>query len=486
MAKLTRPENCLPLSPVKRLTENESAETFVLRKKTLWALIFGALLIRGTVLATGYPSLRQDPDAYQAIAATLSSKGVFGLTAPDGQVIPTSFRPPLYPAILALFVLNDDETPDLRLIGLFHLAVSLLTCLFIYRAAQYALKNFADDRQVERLSLIAGFLIVLDPILIQQSTFVMTETIAAMLTSMIFWLIIKQHRNGWTWRASCILGIGFSLAYLCRPTFLAWAAIYLVGELAVTLKVKHKSSSEKGCNPIFKVSSIILIILITVSLWTNRNRIATGHASWSTTHGGYTLLLGNNPSFYQHLESGGMLSRWDAKQFTEAYAYRFGEDGRSEDFWLQDRGKSQMPAAPRSGLTEYEDDRWSYEAAVATIKRSPKTFIQSCVNRFYRLWTPFPFASPERSNTKRLAIAFYYLMLYLAAITGVAKLVKQGNWEILWPVLSLVLTLSLVHLFYWSNLRMRAPAIPLIAICAAAALTPKICPKKQAHYVVNA
>jgi len=37
----------------------------------------------------------------------------------------------------------------------------------------------------------------------------------------------------------------------------------------------------------------------------------------------------------------------------------------------------------------------------------------------------------------------------------------------LWPTFSLIAALTIIHAFYWSNLRMRAPAMPLIVICAA-------------------
>ena len=436
--------------------------------RAFWLLVFLAILIRGPVLYFANQSLAQDPDAYQAIASTLHFQKVFGLTTTDGETIPTAFRPPLYPFLLSYFV-TSNGSPDIRLIGLLHLIASVLTGIFIQGATKAILKGHTNLRRAEQVSLLAATLVILDPILVQQSTFAMTETIAALLTSMVFWLSTKRQSDDWSWKTSCGLGIAFSLAYLCRPTFLAWAVIFMAGEFIATLVRRRKQSTQFRRRRLLKRCAILLMILSTVGLWMDRNRRQLGHPSWATTHGGYTLLLGNNPLFYRHLESGGMLTRWDAQAFTTAYAYRFGEDGRNEGFWLRARDQSQPPVPPSPDLTEHSDDQWSYHAAMATIYRSPGTFFRSCVNRLYRLWTPFPFPSSDRSGLKRLVIAIFYLMLYLASCIGFFRLIKQRNLKALWCIASLFLTLSFIHMFYWSNLRMRAPAIPLLAVAAAAA-----------------
>ena len=77
-----------------------------------------AILIRTAVLYFGAESLKQDPDAYQAIAITIHEQGVFGLTAVDGQVIPTSFRPPLYPWMLSAVVNEQGNISRLAIAAL--------------------------------------------------------------------------------------------------------------------------------------------------------------------------------------------------------------------------------------------------------------------------------------------------------------------------------------------------------------------------------
>ena len=46
---------------------------------------------------------------------------------------------------------------------------------------------------------------------------------------------------------------------------------------------------------------MLLVTSAVVSPWVIRNRLVFGRWIATTTHGGYTLLLGNNPDFYRHL-----------------------------------------------------------------------------------------------------------------------------------------------------------------------------------------
>lgn len=447
-------------------TRSPSIGRNMLANRSLWIVVCSALLVRGAVLSYSNDSLQQDPDAYQAIASTLHTTGTFGLTAPDGQVIPTAFRPPLYPTILSTFV-NSTGIPDTRLIALLHLLAGLMTAVFCYGGTRNLLLSHTNEIKTERVSVIAALLVTIDPILVQQSSFAMTETIAACIVSSIYWQWTQQIKEAPRWKSRFTLGILLCLAYLCRPTFLAWSVLLLGGEILWHLVSKKYRTSRLGKKEVLKLFLPVVLIAVTVMTWAERNRRATGYPVWATTHGGYTLLLGNNPLFYRHLETGGSFQRWDATDFTRAYAFRFGEDGRTEGFWLQPRSPDQVPKPPDASLSEHGDDQWSYQAAKATISRAPTTFIQACLNRIYRLWTPLPFETSGRTSTKRVIISSYYTLLYIAAAIGMSGMFLGGKPLNLWPTFSLIAALTIIHAFYWSNLRMRAPAMPLIAICAA-------------------
>src|SRR4029453_18082217 len=94
--------------------------------------------------------------------------------------------------------------------------------------------------------------------------------------------------------------------------------------------------------------------------------------------------------------------------------------------------------------------------------------------RLYQLWSPMPHKlTADESTSRRLlryATCAWYCGLYLLAAIGVWRL----NWRLvrppwIWGVL-LCLAFMGVHAFYWTNLRMRAPLMPFVALVAAAAV----------------
>jgi hypothetical protein len=69
----------------------------------------------------------------------------------------------------------------------------------------------------------------------------------------------------------------------------------------------------------------------------------------------------------------------------------------------------------------------------------------------------------------RWGIAVFFAVELLAAAMGLWRLRREErrNW---WPLVLLVLSFALVHVVYWSNLRMRAPIEPVLALLAARGL----------------
>jgi hypothetical protein len=310
-----------------------------------------------------------------------------------------------------------------------------------------------------RASILAAVAVLVDPLLLQQSTLVMTETLATALASIIVWWWVRDaesSRGVWAFG----LGVFLALAFLCRPTFLVWAM--MMGGC-----VAFSRPPENWALRVRNAAIVCAIVLITVGLWALRNTRVIGHPVWATSHGGYTLLLGNNTSFYDYLRNGEAGTTWDAEPFLLAYSHRYDADPRTEAFW---KNHWDRPGVITAQVTEHEDDRLAYEAARATIEREPAMFLWSCVVRVFRLWTPIPHRTPNRSWMVTITVGCYYSILYAAALLGLWKLgreILRSKW---WPMWTLVLTLTIVHAVYWSNIRMRAPAIPVLAIIAAAAI----------------
>jgi hypothetical protein len=439
------------------------------------AIFLFALAIRGVVCYWNFAQFSADPDAYARIAATLAETGVYGLTGLDNQPKPTAFRPPLYPYLLAKLVSDGQVSP--WAVACLHTvlgAITVLCTFLIYR-------RLVGQPAGERFALLAALLVTVDPILVQQSSFVMTETLATALASVVIWAWIRcgdsecaRSRGS----VGCAVGLGLllALAYLCRPTFLVWAVL-LGGAMLLRPAIAWKRR--------FTWAALVLLpIAIALFLWTERNRHAVGHPVWATTHGGYTLLLANNPSFYDYLQQGGWGEAWDAQPFLRAYEHRYDGDPNTEAFWLTGWSNEQThdprtakeeisSAEPDRNITEYEDDRVCYLAARATIEREPRTFVWSCLVRLARLWSPLPHHTPGRSWLKVIAIGIYYSLFYVAVLLGMRRIGRSLLTSPWWAVWTLAIALSLVHAVYWSNLRMRAPIIPALAVIAAAGLAPR-------------
>ncbi len=175
----------------------------------------------------------------------------------------------------------------------------------------------------------------------------------------------------------------------------------------------------------------------------------------ATTHGGYTLLLGNNPHFYEYLANGERTEPWDARELLDGYR----ADGH--------RRATFAPDVP----LEIQRDRLDYQLAWQAIGREPARFARACLERIGRLWSPLPSRTDPRESGVHRAIR-YLIGVWYAVWLGMAAcgLVSLGRRAVRLPWLwglSLCVVFTAMHAFYWSDLRMRAPLVPVICLLAA-------------------
>lgn len=438
-------------------------------KQPLAILLF-ALAIRGSICYWNFAQFSADPDAYARIAATLAETGVYGLTGLDDQPKPTAFRPPLYPYLLSTLVSQGQVSP--LAVACLHSVLGAITVLCTFLIHQ----RLVGPQGGQRLGLLAALLVAVDPILVQQSTLVMTETLATALASGVIWWWVRSGdgkctnvRGSVVW--AIVLGVLLASAYLCRPTFLVWAVL-LGGAIALRPAATWKLR-------LVWCSLVLLPVAIALFLWTERNRRAVGHPVWATTHGGYTLLLANNPSFYDYLQDGTWGESWDAQPFLRAYEHRYDGDPNTQQFWLTDWSTAPKvataPASQDRQITEYEDDRVCYLAARATIDRQPGMFAWSCLVRLARLWSPLPHHTPGRSWLTVIAIGSYYSLLYVAVLLGLWHHRTQPAEG------SLLAGVDVGHRVVAGPCGLLeqpadAPIIPALAVIAAAGLAPSVIP----------
>jgi hypothetical protein len=439
------------------------------------------LAVRGLAVWGSPDAFANDPDAYRAIAATLDQTGVFGLIDAEGQPHATAFRPPLYPALLSLVVVDGRLHPAAG--GGLHVLLAACTVTFVFlttlRLAQR--HSGANHRRGVVLAAAAAMLTAVDPILLRQSSEWMTETLAACLASLVIWLWTRHELDpaeaasvspASRYGIAAVLGLSLALAYLCRPTFVVWAVLLVAASVV-------RSFSVAG---LLRAGLVAVVVASAVLGWTLRNRQAVGHPVWATTHGGYTLLLGNNESFYDYLHEGDWGQAWNAESFLNAHTHRYQGDPKTAAFW--DR-RWDGPPEFDPAANETSDDRLCYEAAVATIQRRPTDFVWASLVRVGRLWSPFPHDIQGRSKPLMIATGAFYLTLYTAiaiAILRHRRRVLRSQW---WAIGLLIVTLTGVHAVYWSNLRMRAPVMPGLMVVAVFAAAPRRTSAGQMDKVVS-
>lgn len=425
------------------------------------------------ILFSGH--LSEDRDAYWGLAQSISEGQ--GFSSP-GSNNPTAFRPPAYPILLAVIekvaTLAEPIWPSNSiefapfLLGAVQLAIGLATVYLSYRwTIRLGLPQFA---------IAAAFLVAVDPLLIQYTTFAMTETLFTLLVTMLMFQITihpllspvpdelpidalqnrpqeetsnarRTRPNKWK-----VFGIGlmFGLCALCRPTILAYAGLF-----ALWLFVIHYRNFKQL---VFTLSLLALGGATMLAPWTIRNWIQIGKPVATTTHGGYTLLLGNNPVFYEVVVD----QPWGT-------VWHYAPEGKTQTDWIT-QVKWERQKDIGIDASEVERDQWMYRRARQNIRQSPAMFLEACKLRFLRFWNVVPHKPARTSFKETAAIGIYYSSLLLLFVAGIVRLFVHHGPRQLFPLLLLCVAITLVHSVYWSNMRMRAPLTPAIAIIAMSAL----------------
>jgi len=421
------------------------------------SLLAVAVVVRGTALWILSDHLLDDTDGYLRLARNVVATGTYGDWNDTGETIePTAYRPPLYPLALAACLRSpwDWRTAVACLHLLLGVETVLLTC------------QLGQQLRFERAGIaMAALLVAADPILLEQSTRLMTETMATLLTTLAVWCLVRawygrvagsrlasaaprQVLSGDGPSLACVAAAsgGFVVAALCRPVFLAtWAVVGLV-------LVRWRQAGGPRLRAIVVYG---LVGFVGLAPWLGRNVVRFSMPIVTTTHGGYTFHLGNNPSFYAYLRHAPWGAVWHGQ--SEIVRDEKAFVGRTLRGW------------PRS---EWEPavDRYHYRQAIAAMAEDPWMFARSCIVRLGRLWQLVPHQvdahESDGRRAARYAVGGWYGVVTLLALAGawqVGRGLFRPPW--VWGTL-LVLSVTGVHVLYWTNMRMRAPLIPQLDLLA--------------------
>ena len=424
----------------------------------LVALVIVGITLRLLVLLFRTDDLNSDPDAYVGIAQTIvDGKGV----CVPGSDRPTAFRPPLYPLLLA----------GLNLTGLkLTLAAGLINLLSgaVVIVATWWMAQMVGLRG--RWRVMAAAAAALDPLLLRYSVLPMTECISAALLTVAMLLILKlctepsASTTTPRMKTAMMAGVSFGLAGLCRPVgLMTCAAVTLMLLLNSFKYMRHCTAGSSDTqsvgglhrDEIVRGACLAVLPAVVAGLvllpWVVRNAIQFGHFVPATTHGGYTLLLGNNAVFYREVVTAPGQPAWQ---------------GESLDRWQQ-QVNSDILADGIPPADDVSIDTWNYNRAGRNIRQHPGDFLQACLLRWKRFWALRPSVTePGSSGWPAFVVAVWYggLWLGLGRSLFCMDIRRSGHIQLLWMA---ILSFLLLHTFYWTNARMRAPLTGIIVVLSA-------------------
>jgi len=393
--------------------------------KPLAGVLVLATLLRAGVVIWNYDNLSTDTDSYLAIAENLLAGEGFCSVAGH----PTAFRPPLYPLLVAVCLFCGGTFA----LALVQIALGTATCGL---TAVYAARlGFS-----ERTQILAAGVISLDPLLLIYTSHAMTETLVTFLVTLLLVIAVGQGSK----QQSVLSGSLFGMIVLCRPSL--WAFGGLAGGLFL---YRSLNSAADGRRRGWQIALFPAGLLIVVCPWAVRNQVVLGRPVVMTTHGGYTLLLANNPVFYAEVVQGGQV--WSSSSLNE---------------WQTEVELSLQMQGLEVG-DELGRDAAMRRLAFDNIQKSPVHFVQACLLRLQRFWGPGP-ATGSGQALIRFGVCCWYLSVFCLFVVGIVK--NRGNLQHAWLGLLLVVSLSCVHAVFWSNVRMRAPVSCVLGTLAASAV----------------
>lgn len=402
------------------------------QKRLLCGLLFIAFVLRAGVVWRHADHLRIDRDAYLAIAERIADGD--GFCAHPGH--PTAFRPPVYPLLLAACRAANPPFDWHLLIGIMQAGLGTATVLLtVLLARRIGL--------TELRSLLAGAVVAFDPLLLQYTSEAMTETIFTALMT-LFLLMERRLQYASHPRSSLLAGLLLGLTSLCRPT--VWPFAAMMAGTTIFRRWMKRDADDIRWN-LRTVSFFLFGVLLSVAPWLIRNASVFGKPILTTTHGGYTLVLGNNDVFLREVVDQSGHPAW-----TEASLLRWQRElaSRIGDDWNDERKADQRLKA----------EGWSW------IKSHPTGFLRCALFRQTRLWAIGPGTETSLPDSAVLLVRIWFGAILSAAFAG---LCLNRDLRMKWqagPLL--VLSLSLLHGVYWADTRMRAPAVPVLGVLAAA------------------
>jgi hypothetical protein len=355
------------------------------------------------------------------------------------------FRPPLYPALIALTwaVLPDDLLPILLGQAVLH----AVTCGLLFRVA---VQGFGD-----RLAAMVGATCyAVSPFALWQLANVQTEPLHTLLvaSSMLFltrYVVAERAQR----RDAFLAGVFFGLASLCRPTALPVGLALCAG---VGLARREGPVGARYLGP----ALMLLGLGLPIAPWTLANWRATHEWILITDGGGYHLWLGNHPAELAIYERT-FRSRSEFDAYSYKYLQRDLPNAKIAE-WEREAGYWTLTLKQREHL-------WSNEFR-ENLRRNKAATLRLVFYKVLAYWRPWlqPGAYPRTAVVGSGAVLVGLYGLALAGAGVVGRTAVGRRWLLLVAFLSLSSTV--VHAATHVMMRFRLPYVdPYLFLLAGAA-----------------
>jgi len=434
--------------------------------------------------------------------------------------LPTAYRPPLYPLVLAS-VLKVRDTP--AAIGALNLLLGGATLVAVAIAAGRVGRVVGSPVW---MPLLAVGLVACDPLLVAQAPLAMTETLAACLVAMLLAVVASPVTD----RRSLLAGVLVGLLALCRPTFLASAAVW--GACASVAHIRRWVAEGGPRVPLGTLLGVCGGLAVTLLPWGVRNQWQFGRPIVTTSHGGYTLRLAQNPRYAELVSLNPDPSGWRAYNRLledEGYAWMFTPEPHKGAVQLSRSSPGRLSYSGPVDQWEIASDAALQRLALDHLRESIPRAWATARSLLGRLWSPWPRQADSWPAAARWALGVEQLLLFAAAAAGLwtwgrsaglrvvggeasaastevetsspraspeltthtaerpceppgkqpeakrpaAEQPTRSEAEAVAAVgrvaVALLISFTLVHAFYWADMRMRAPLVPVLALLAARA-----------------
>jgi len=335
--------------------------------------------------------------------------------------IPTAHRTPVYPLFLSgVYFLFGHSYLAVRIM---QSIIGGLTCIVIY---------FIGKKTVNKnVGFIAATVSMFYPFFIYYTGYLLVETLFTFLLAVaVYWLITSIEKPDW--KNLSLSGVFMGLAALCKPTAFAFIPFSVLG-FFVILGIRKISTYRN-------IGIFLLFFITTLSPWLIRNYIVFRRFIPASTHLGTTLLNGT-------------------LLFDAEHQWRTEQEKQTNPILL--KGKE---------LNEIEQNDYFTNEALRFIRNNPKYMMKLALRKFLKFWRLYPHTESiytyKYSKTLLVLVSLLsYGILLLFSIVGIIFSIRK--WRQFAFFYGLIVSFTIIHLFFWSQIRYRLPIMPYMIVFAA-------------------